>query len=277
MENYLGTIIIRGLNKVFNPQKEQGRESRDAYSKFQFNEGKINLDSFDISIKDNFILDVGCGTGGKTVYYGLNGAKGVVGVDIDKCFIEGAVRFAEKKGASEKTEFIKCDASFMPFSANTFDIIMINDTIEHVSNPEKFLKECKRVLKPNGLICINFPPYFSSRGAHVYDFVYIPWCQVFFTEKCIINAIKNIPAQFYSDEFSIDDFRLYIINQYINLNKMTIKKFNTISTNINFEVKQFKLMPLMRYVRPLLFFPFIKEFLTTQVVCVLKKPEDVNK
>lgn len=47
----------------------------------------------------------------------------------------------------------------IPFKDNTFDIVYHSNVIEHFSKEEapKFLKECYRVLKPNGIIRIAFP------------------------------------------------------------------------------------------------------------------------
>jgi predicted SAM-dependent methyltransferase len=47
----------------------------------------------------------------------------------------------------------------MPFKANTFDFIFCEHLIEHLSKESglKFLKECYRILKPDGVIRITTP------------------------------------------------------------------------------------------------------------------------
>jgi ubiquinone/menaquinone biosynthesis C-methylase UbiE len=49
------------------------------------------------------------------------------------------------------------DASKIPFDDNHLDAIVMMDVLHHVKNPEEFLKECKRVVKKNGLILLIEP------------------------------------------------------------------------------------------------------------------------
>jgi ubiquinone/menaquinone biosynthesis C-methylase UbiE len=49
----------------------------------------------------------------------------------------------------------------LPFKNETFDLVTLISTIEHVSYPNELLKEVNRILSPNGLIVIQIPnPYF---------------------------------------------------------------------------------------------------------------------
>lgn len=44
-----------------------------------------------------------------------------------------------------------------PFPNERFDTILASEIIEHLDNPLYFLKECKRILKPNGTIILTTP------------------------------------------------------------------------------------------------------------------------
>jgi len=52
----------------------------------------------------------------------------------------------------------------LPFKDEGFDLVLLLDVVEHMTNPEMAISECFRVLKRGGLICINFPPYYSALG-----------------------------------------------------------------------------------------------------------------
>ncbi len=49
------------------------------------------------------------------------------------------------------------DMHAMPYSTDSFDLVVHSDTLEHVSNPIPALAECRRVLSPNGTLCLTIP------------------------------------------------------------------------------------------------------------------------
>lgn len=54
------------------------------------------------------------------------------------------------------------DITETPYRDNSFDVVLHSETLEHVANPLKALKECKRILKPQG-ICIFTIPVIPDR------------------------------------------------------------------------------------------------------------------
>ena len=49
------------------------------------------------------------------------------------------------------------DMHSMPYSTNSFEVVVHSDTLEHVSNPIRALAECRRVLLPDGALCMTIP------------------------------------------------------------------------------------------------------------------------
>jgi SAM-dependent methyltransferase len=47
-----------------------------------------------------------------------------------------------------------------------FDIILLKDTIEHIHQQDRFMKEIIHFLKPDGVIFFAFPPWFMPFGGH---------------------------------------------------------------------------------------------------------------
>ena len=90
-----------------------------------------NLGS-DLEIK---ILDVGCGNGSILSELKKRGYKNITGMDINNEMIDKSIDFS--LGNIEK----------MPFEANSFDIVICNQTIEHIINFSVAVKELKRVCK----------------------------------------------------------------------------------------------------------------------------------
>lgn len=45
----------------------------------------------------------------------------------------------------------------LPLEADSFDLILHSDTLEHVPQPLLALAECQRVLRPGGTLCFTIP------------------------------------------------------------------------------------------------------------------------
>ena len=52
---------------------------------------------------------------------------------------------------------INLDKEKMPIKDKTYDIVLCNETLEHVMHPNKVLKEIKRIAKDNAIILLSMP------------------------------------------------------------------------------------------------------------------------
>ena len=107
------------------------------------------------------VLDIGCGIGLFLEYY-----KAGVGTDIN----EHCVEFCVERGIHAK--IMKEDT--LNFQNSTFDTLIMDNVMEHISNPAPLLMECDRVMKPDGALIILVPGLkgFSQDPDHevFYDF-----------------------------------------------------------------------------------------------------------
>ena len=45
----------------------------------------------------------------------------------------------------------------MELADNSFDVLTLWDVLEHTPDPKAVLEECRRVLKPDGVLIVNYP------------------------------------------------------------------------------------------------------------------------
>ncbi len=100
------------------------------------------------------VLDIGCFIGyGETRI--SSQAEEIIAIDSD----DKALEFARRNRFIPNAKFEKADAKRLPFSNETFDIVIAFQVIEHIPPNEvsKFLSEVRRVLKRKGLLFITTP------------------------------------------------------------------------------------------------------------------------
>jgi SAM-dependent methyltransferase len=55
----------------------------------------------------------------------------------------------------------------MPYADERFDVVLMEDVLEHVSDPGRALAECARVLRPGGLAVVKFPSFRMMYAHHL--------------------------------------------------------------------------------------------------------------
>lgn len=98
------------------------------------------------------ILDVGTGYG-VGLQEILNRGVRIVAIDID----EKCIKYVYNNLDSTVLDVAVCDAMLLPFRPRLFHAVLIMDVIEHVTNPERLLRESCRVTKSSGLLILSTP------------------------------------------------------------------------------------------------------------------------
>ena len=107
------------------------------------------------------LIEVGCGLGGFLVYLSKNCSE-VVGLDISSKAIHVAKGVVKQLGLQDKVNFVIGDAQFIPFKAQSGDILVCSETLEHVPNYERAFGELVRVTKNSGYLCLTVPNFLST-------------------------------------------------------------------------------------------------------------------
>jgi SAM-dependent methyltransferase len=102
------------------------------------------------------ILDIGCGN---RPYESLFSCDTYVGMDV------------QQTGHDHSNEKIDVfyDGIYFPFANESFESLVSFSVFEHVFNPEMFLRESHRVLKPHGFFLLTMP-FLYNEHEKPYDF-----------------------------------------------------------------------------------------------------------
>lgn len=185
-----------------------------------------------IIISDNLnILDIGSGEGGTA--YVLSEKNSVVSLDINpirlrrqkltqvyshgvKSKVNGSgetLSAAKISSQSQISGIIKVNGSalVLPFADGSFDVIILQDVIEHIEHTEIIVKEIKRVLKPQGVLYLSTPNKFS-----VFNIISDPhWGMPFLS---LLNR-QNIKS-FYLKRFRKTEMKRSDIAELLSLNDL---------------------------------------------------------
>ena len=102
------------------------------------------------------VVDAGCGVGGPALdvaqWYGCF----VTGVSISQTQLELARERAKEHQLERvaRFEFADC-SSYLPFAADSVDVVFAIQSACHFSDRQQFLNECYRILKPGGTLALS--------------------------------------------------------------------------------------------------------------------------
>lgn len=187
-------------------------------------------------VKNKKVLDIACGSGYGSEIIVNYGCKSYLGIDIsNETVIE-----ANKHYKSRKVKFLCGDGTDLHFVKNNmFDVIVSYETIEHIQNYKKFIKELKRVLNREGVLIISTPnKKYSSPNSikpinpyHVIEFYpdeYKLLLNKYFSNVDLkgqdlqskIKSIKKIIVNLFPKKFRQSIIPIKIRNSY-NLNQVS--------------------------------------------------------
>lgn len=98
------------------------------------------------------VLDLGSGTGNYSLWLTTKGLK-VTGLDQSRAMMNIAKEKAVEGNLA--IDWVEADATQLPFSNESFDLVLSVTAIEFMDDIEAVLKEAIRVLKPNGRLVIG--------------------------------------------------------------------------------------------------------------------------
>jgi SAM-dependent methyltransferase len=104
-----------------------------------------------IDFHDKDVLDIGCGSGGITLFLAKNrNLRHITGFDVEQPVIDAGIRRAREAGMDGRVSFVRGDPGPLPFADASFDIVFSKDALIHVPDKEALFAEIFRILRPGG-------------------------------------------------------------------------------------------------------------------------------
>ena len=111
------------------------------------------------------ILDLGCGTGRFSGALAEHLGAKVVGVDPSEKMLAEAVRKADKDVAH-----VRATAEALPLADRCVDVVFISMVFHHFRDCDLAMRECHRVLRPDGTLCIR-----AGTTEQIDHYAYVPF------------------------------------------------------------------------------------------------------
>ncbi|MGH8957310.1 MAG: class I SAM-dependent methyltransferase [Acidimicrobiia bacterium] len=103
------------------------------------------------------VLDVGCAQGGFVVAASRAGASHVVGIDVNPKVFETAPLLLADYQVEADLRRVDLTQSGLPKDLGTFDLILCNDVLEHVTDVEKAISNLEQMMAPDARLFLEVP------------------------------------------------------------------------------------------------------------------------
>jgi ubiquinone/menaquinone biosynthesis C-methylase UbiE len=138
----------------------------------------------------NRVLDLACGTGTLAeILLAIRPEAGIVGIDISATSLDIGRRHFRERGLLAENQmeldhriadqrggvmFVEGSADILPFESDSFDLVMMGNSIHMLPDKDKLLSAIHRVLKVGGLFAFN-SAFFVGTYPEGTEYVYTEW------------------------------------------------------------------------------------------------------
>lgn len=217
---------------------------------------KLSYDWIDKRV--DTLLDAGCSYGYGTKYF-KEKSNSTYGIDID----EKSIEIANKRYSGIDFSVSKLEKT--SFSDNFFDVIIMNDVLEHTQDKIQTLNEMYRILKPDGILILSTPHKGIFQFLDPYNYTYFLskyFSSVYKVLFKLKNKLNNSPISYEEKIKAIEKHYHYSESDYIEMlnkssfnSKYQIKKIfksglflEAIAMNIDYFLSVLKMPKLKFYI-----------------------------
>jgi SAM-dependent methyltransferase len=217
------------------------------------------IPNFEDRIRGKRVVDFGCGAGNQCIALASRYGCTVVGVDSNRASLQAAEASARAQGISSgQLSFVE---GISPSMSGQFDFVISQNSFEHFADPAATLDEMASLLSQTGELLISFgPPWFAPYGSHMHFFCKLPWVNLLFPEKTVMNVrrrFRNDGARTYEEVES-------------GLNRMTVRKFEAIAlhSGLNITYRDYECVKGIRLFARI---PLLRELFINHITAVMSR------
>ncbi len=143
------------MQRVTEPEVMDSLEEAIAYDAMDFTEVNTAFAqrAIELGSLSGLMLDAGTGTARIPILICQERPQWqIIGIDLAESMLQVGRKNVEQAGLQQQITLESVDAKQLPYPDAHFDMVISNSLIHHLPDPLPFLKELKRVLKPNGAI-----------------------------------------------------------------------------------------------------------------------------
>ncbi len=163
------------------------------------------------------VVDIGCGNGAVIIRLALkfkkNKAVEFIGIDLSKSFVDYGNLAAKHKGLSGSVKFKQSDVERNDLGGK-YDVILSSEVLEHLENPEGFLKKIANALNKEGVLLLSTP---NSSNWIKYP---LKWAK---------NLVARINDKEWQDQLISEEEKYKLSEQEQHINVLNLKELKNIS------------------------------------------------
>jgi len=149
--------------------KQQEKSNLRVYEQEALSYAFQRLKHYFGSLKNKKVLEIGPGNGYNLLQFAKLGAD-ITAIDISENSLVISKELLDKHNLSGKVKFMQMDAHNLQFEKNEFDIVFLHSILMHLDHM-RVAKQCKRVLKDNGVL-LFIEPIFNNPLVRLYRLIF---------------------------------------------------------------------------------------------------------
>ncbi|MBD2768034.1 class I SAM-dependent methyltransferase [Hymenobacter sp. BT664] len=131
----------------------------------QLRQPDVGSDTLSASTSGGSFLDIGCGEGWALEYFQRQNWE-VLGLDFSSFSLE---KFQPALRAHLRTGDLYEELDKLVEAGTQFDVLWLDNVLEHVLEPAELLRQCRALVKPQGVLMVDVPNDFSALQQHLLD------------------------------------------------------------------------------------------------------------